>query len=183
MRKLFIFILGILSWSSAIAFKLHSESFMPFTVFGDKYICFEQSGENISPQLSWTDVPLETQSLLLFVHDPDAPRVRGVGHWVVYIDDIHITSLKEGQRNNENKDIVFGLNERNENLYVGSCPPLGSGIHRYNFTLYALKTKLNKEKIKTLHQNELINLYSDKIIAQAVLTGFYKNKAEPVISK
>lgn len=178
MRRFAFLILGMFLSSSVMAFKLQSESFQPFSIFKNKYICLEQNGENTSPQLSWNGVPGKAQSLLLFVHDPDAPHVRGVSHWVVYIDNPKITSLNEGQTTDNNEALVFGLNERNEHAYVGSCPPIGSGIHRYNFTLYALSTKLDKERVKTLHQNELINLYSDKIIAQAVLTGFYKNQSE-----
>lgn len=40
-------------------------------------------GEDISPALEWGSVPEGTQSLVLVVDDPDAPKMVWV-HWVLY---------------------------------------------------------------------------------------------------
>ncbi|MFP4078984.1 MAG: YbhB/YbcL family Raf kinase inhibitor-like protein, partial [Candidatus Izemoplasmataceae bacterium] len=44
-------------------------------------------GKNVSPPLTWEDVPKEAKSLALVVFDPDAPLVRkhavGFTHWVL----------------------------------------------------------------------------------------------------
>src|SRR5262245_13549314 len=45
-----------------------------------RYTC---DGENISPPLSWSNLPSGTQSLALIVDDPDAPSGTFV-HWVAF---------------------------------------------------------------------------------------------------
>src|ERR1041384_5206172 len=45
-----------------------------------KYGC---KGNNISPDLAWSEPPTGTQSFALIVDDPDAPMGTWV-HWVVY---------------------------------------------------------------------------------------------------
>src|SRR3989344_8651129 len=44
-----------------------------------KYTC---QGENINPELIWSDVPEKTKSFALIVDDPDAPSGTWV-HWLV----------------------------------------------------------------------------------------------------
>src|SRR3712207_3255563 len=41
-------------------------------------------GGDVSPALSWTNVPDGTRSLALVCHDPDAPLTYGWTHGVVY---------------------------------------------------------------------------------------------------
>ena len=45
---------------------------------------FGCQGANVSPALSWSGAPKDTQSFALMVHDPDAPTGSGWWHWVVY---------------------------------------------------------------------------------------------------
>lgn len=53
--------------------------------------------------------------------------------------------------------------------YGGPCPP--SGIHRYIFHLYAMKTSgFNGTR------NELFNFIEKNKIAETTLTGLYKRK-------
>jgi len=44
---------------------------------------FGCKGKNISPAVTWKDLPAGTQSLALMVHDADAPTGSGFWHWVV----------------------------------------------------------------------------------------------------
>jgi hypothetical protein len=41
-------------------------------------------GQNISPALSWTRAPAETQSFAVIMDDPDAASGRGGNHWITY---------------------------------------------------------------------------------------------------
>ncbi len=171
-KSLILLLFSLLSTSFAFALSLSSQSFTPFTQFDKKTICSAEGGGNISPQLAWSEVPAGTRSLLLLLHDPDAPHEAGFVHWIVYLQNPQMTSLAEGAT--QTKQVIFALNGMDENAYMGPCPPAGTGIHRYNFTLYALNTVLDASVAK-MHQHDILNRIATNIIAQAVLTGFYSH--------
>ncbi len=105
---------------------------------------FGCTGENASPQLSWTNAPQGTKSFAVTMYDPDAPTGSGFWHWLVF--DIAPTvnelvakagtlSLNLAPTNAIQSKTDFGANG-----YGGPCPPVGHGIHQYVFTVHALKT-------------------------------------------
>ncbi len=47
-----------------------SEVFLPNSMIPARYTC---DAQNVSPPLSWSELPEGTQSLALIVDDPDAP--------------------------------------------------------------------------------------------------------------
>lgn len=98
-----------------------------------KHTC---DGENLSPQLSWSGVPANAQSLALIMDDPDAPG-RTFVHWVLFDIPPTVTELPEGVQNIG----VPGSNSYRKNVYNGPCPPPGPA-HRYFFKLYALDKQL-----------------------------------------
>lgn len=119
----------------AHAMTLSSPSFKNGTMIPSAYTCH---GENISPHLSWQDVPTGTKTLALIVSDPDAPK--GVwDHWLLYNIPPQLNTLAADA--NLPKEISVGLNSWHNARYQGPCPP--SGTHHYIFTLYALDTRLN----------------------------------------
>lgn len=97
-----------------------------------KYTC---QGENISPPLTFTNVPKDTKTLALIVEDPNAPK--GVfDHWVVWNIPGTSTKLEEGA------NLPYqGQNHANVMHYYGPCPPPGPA-HHYRFKLYALDETL-----------------------------------------
>lgn len=118
--------------------------------FDNKFVLngFGCAGNNVSPAVSWSNVPAGTQSLALQVYDPDAPSGSGFWHWAVYDIPPTVTSLPQGAGNSPstlpagafggNTDFLdTGLIGMNGN-YGGPCPPQGDKPHRYQFTLYAL---------------------------------------------
>ncbi len=138
----------------------------------DKYTC---DGENISPPLEISDVPENTQSLVLIMEDPDVPKeVRPEqiwDHWVVFNIPPETSSIPE----NTNPG-TKGKGDYPKLDYGGPCPPpqYEPKEHRYFFKLYALDIKLSipegstKEKLErtieghVLTKTELIGLYSRK---------------------
>jgi hypothetical protein len=61
--------------------QLMSSDFSPGGAIPIRYTC---EGENVSPEFSWKEAPVETKSFALILHDPDAPRTGGFTHWVIY---------------------------------------------------------------------------------------------------
>jgi Raf kinase inhibitor-like YbhB/YbcL family protein len=143
--------------------KLKSENFEDNNSIPSEFTC---DGRDISPQLSWEDVPPETKSFTLSVTDPDAPGGTWI-HWLVYniprdIRSIERSSLPKGAKEVEND---FGKEE-----YGGPCPPYGT--HRYIFTLYALDT----EHLEGVDKHNFFGKVEDHTLDKTVLKGLYKRK-------
>lgn len=133
----------------------------------EKYTC---DGENINPPLEITDVPKKSESLVLIVDDPDAPRGTFV-HWVLWNIPPYTKEIKEDSVPDK---AVQGKNDFGKNSYGGPCPP--SGTHRYRFRLYALDKTLELDP-DTTEIEELERAMAGHIIAQSTLVGLYsRNK-------
>jgi Raf kinase inhibitor-like YbhB/YbcL family protein len=135
--------------AATLAFTISSPDLATGT-FDNKFVLngFGCSGGNVSPALTWSNVPAGTKSLSLQVHDLDAPTGSGLWHWAVYNIPPTATGLPQGAGNAQaalpapafggNTDFLdTGATGGNGN-YGGPCPPTGDKPHRYVFTLYAL---------------------------------------------
>ncbi|MFC1515721.1 YbhB/YbcL family Raf kinase inhibitor-like protein [Thermodesulfobacteriota bacterium] len=137
-----------------------------------KHTC---DGEDISPELEWSDIPEGTKSFVLIVDDPDAPdpaapRMTWV-HWVLYnIPEITV-SLPEGVRKEELPEgTLEGLNDWKQTGYRGPCPPTGK--HRYFHKLYALDIVLQDLGIPT--KTKVEKAMEGHVLARAELVGLYQ---------
>jgi Raf kinase inhibitor-like YbhB/YbcL family protein len=92
-----------------------------------QYTC---KGANIAPPLTWS-APL---GAALVVDDPDAVNGLYV-HWVVVGIAPGSGSTADGQTPAGGTTLP---NTAGQPAYMGPCPPAGSGIHHYRFTLYQL---------------------------------------------
>ena len=120
--------------------KIISPAFTHGNAIPTQFTC---EGEDISPELSWTEASKETKSFVLVVHDPDAPRANGFYHWVMYnipprVDRIPHNAPKHASLPGLG---VQARNDAGKIGYMGPCPP--SGTHRYFFRLYSLKESLD----------------------------------------
>ena len=110
-------------------FALESSAFDHAQPIPSRHTC---DGDDLSPSLTWTNVPDETRSLALIVDDPDAPS--GVfTHWVAWGLEPGAGGLGEGEAAPSE-----GRNDFGTSGYRGPCPPPGHGRHHYAFRLYAL---------------------------------------------
>jgi Raf kinase inhibitor-like YbhB/YbcL family protein len=111
-----------------------------------EFVGFGCSGENKSPQLSWSGSPEGTEAFALLVHDPDAPTGSGWWHWQVVNIAKDATSLVANAGAKDKPLLPEGSvqisNDYGFKGFGGACPPKGHGVHRYQFTLHALSTKL-----------------------------------------
>jgi Raf kinase inhibitor-like YbhB/YbcL family protein len=152
--------------------QLESSAFRAGGVIPVRHTC---EGENISPELSWTEVPSEAKALVLILHDPDAPRAGGFTHWVLYDIDPAIKQIEEDIPKHK-KSSGIGLQGKNDSGkvgYMGPCPP--SGTHRYIATLFALDTALNL-KAGASHQ-EVEAAMEGHILEKSALMGTYTKQA------
>jgi len=118
------------------------DTLAPGSTLPVEYTC---AGAGSSPVISWTGVPAGTQSLVLILHDPDAPLSGGFTHWVVYNIPPDLTGIPGNVSSaRELPGGGFqGQNGRGSVGYVPPCPPAGSSPHHYVFQVYALDTTLD----------------------------------------
>jgi len=130
-------------------------------------------GEDVSPQLSWDDVPDGTRGFALICHDPDAPLVKpgsyGFVHWVLYGIPGSVTELAEGLG-----DYDCGINDFGNASYGGPMPPEGHGTHHYFFWLLALDSELDLEPGLTMWQ--LLERIEPAVIGMNRLVGTYSRE-------
>jgi Raf kinase inhibitor-like YbhB/YbcL family protein len=119
----------------AAQFSLKSSSFTDRGTIPSLYTC---DGRDLSPQLTWRGAPARTESYVMICDDPDAPSGTWY-HWVLYNIPRSVSQIPQGAGRVVGADV--GQNSWGRTQYNGPCPP-GSSIHRYNFTLYALDTRL-----------------------------------------
>ena len=105
-----------------------------------------QAGEQVSPELKWTNVPPGTQSLVVNMLDPDVSVQRGTEtqpHWIVWNIPATATGLAEGVKAGaELPDGTRQISASGPN-YRGPGAPASGPLHHYTFEVYALDTKLD----------------------------------------
>jgi Raf kinase inhibitor-like YbhB/YbcL family protein len=158
----------MVSQESAKKVEIHSTSFENGAFIPVKYTC---DGDNISPELHWTNIPESTQSFVIICDDPDAPK--GVWqHWSVYDIPIEITKLDEALPKTKvlSNGIKQGLTSFKTFGYGGPCPP--QGVHRYYFKLYALDIKINE--LPGISKDTLLARMKNHVLDKAEIMGLYK---------
>jgi Raf kinase inhibitor-like YbhB/YbcL family protein len=104
------------------------------------YNSFGMSGENISPQLSWSGFPAETRGFAVTCYDPDAPTGSGFWHWLVIDIPVSVTSLAAGAGSGAGlpEGAFHVRNDYGTKDFGGAAPPAGDEPHRYVFAVHAL---------------------------------------------
>jgi Raf kinase inhibitor-like YbhB/YbcL family protein len=142
-----------------------------FTPGGPMPRAFTCDGEDRSPGLTWSEVPVDTRSFALICDDPDAPRRTWV-HWVLFNLPADAVELAEGVPDLPElpSGARQGVNDGGDLGYGGPCPPPG-GPHRYFFRLYALDTLLNL--MPGVTRSDLDQAMETHILADATLMASY----------
>ena len=131
---------------------------------------FTGEGEDVSPELAWSNAPDGTQAFALICHDPDAPLVKpgsyGFVHWVLYGIPGSVGRLPEGTG-----DYTQGVNDFGNPGYGGPMPPEGHGTHHYFFWVLALDEALDLPPGLTLW--ELLERIEPNLLGMNRLMGTY----------
>lgn len=148
-----------------IAMKLESLVFTHDQFLPTKYTC---DGTSINPSFKISEVPNNAKSLVLIVDDPDAPSGDFV-HWLLWNIDPKTTTIEE---DSVPTGATQGTNSENEAKYTAPCPP--TGVHHYNFKIYALDTKLNLPS--STDKTGLLSAMQGHIVNGTTMIGLYNKK-------
>ncbi len=153
---------------------LTSSAFKHEAELASRYTC---DGSNVSPPLTFSDLPSGTKSLALIVTDPDAPDPKAPKmtwvHWVLYGLPADATGLREAiPAKGLPPGTLFGTNDWGRTGYGGPCPPIGR--HRYVHTLYALDTVLADLDKPT--RAKLLAAMQGHVLQTAELIGTYQRQ-------
>lgn len=147
-----------------MAFEITSDAFKAGELIPKKYTC---DGDDVSPPLTFNDIPKDARALVLIMDDPDAP-VGTWDHWILYNIPPATAVLAEGLKTSP-RGALSGRNSWKRQGYGGPCPP--DKEHRYFFKLYALNAPLTlpdgagKKEVEAAMQGH--------VIEQAELLGRY----------
>ena len=131
-------------------------------------------GDDLSPPLAWTGMPVGTRTFALICDDPDAPRGTWL-HWLLWNLPADAVELGEGvpPRPELPSGARQGLNDGGDIGYGGPCPPPGKP-HRYYFRLYALDSALNLPP--GVNRPELETAMEGHVLAHAFTMGTYERR-------
>lgn len=132
---------------------------------------YSAEGDDVSPELTWSNVPEGTQSLAIICHDPDAPLVQngmyGFVHWLCYNLPADVTQIAQGA-----DMATVGANDFGKMGYGGPMPPEGDGVHHYYFWVLALDRML--ELPTGLKIGELLEKIEPHLLGMDRLIGTYE---------
>ena len=134
-------------------------------------------GNDVSPQLSWSGFPEETQSFAVTIYDPDAPTASGFWHWAVANLPATVTDLPAGAGDGSGLpgDALTLANDAGLKRYIGAAPPQGHGVHRYFIVVHAVKVPKLELDGDASPAYLGFNLFMNSI-ARAVIHGTYEQK-------
>ena len=157
----------LISWcfKEKVKLKIFSPDFENNSMIPDKFTCI---WNDINPELRFTNIPENTQSIVLIMDDMDAPYWEWT-HWILW--NI-LPTTKNIDENIIPLQAKIWINSWWEKKYWWPCPP--SWTHRYYFRIFALNSILDLQE--DISKNWLINAMSWSIIDQAVLIWKYEKK-------
>ena len=152
--------------------KVSSAAFANNGVIPIKYTGF---GEDVSPELTITDVPEDTVSLAIILDDLDVPFCKIFTHWIIWnipVTEVILEGLPHGAVIREPFYACQGA-AWGKHRYRGPKQPVFiRKEHRYAFTVYALDCQLDISE-KSRRKN-LLGAMGGHILAEASLLGKFK---------
>ena len=140
---------------------------------------YTQAGEQVSPELRWTNTPPGTQSFVLHFHDPDVARNKTTddqAHWVVWNIPATSTGMTEGQP--KGAKLPDGSYQISATGLVYRGPGAGANgpKHHYMFEVYALDTKLDVQPAADAFETRanVMKAMQGHVLGKAVYGGLFR---------
>jgi len=131
-------------------------------------------GQNVSPPLSWANLPEGTRSLAVACIDRH-PVANSWLHWLVINIPTSVKVLPEGASGT--KMLPAGAKELENTFgttgWEGPLPPRGSGTHPYEFQLCALSVETLNLPVNT-NLASFSKAIEGKVLATAKIVGTYE---------
>lgn len=124
-------------------------------------------GDNVSPALSWSGVPVEADHLVFVLEDVDAPTARPLIHTLAILSP-DATSLPEGGLAPGAEGVQFLKGVLGVG-YQGPRPIVGHGEHRYRFMLFAVQGDLD-----VTSQRSALDSMVGRVVARGRLVASYE---------
>jgi Raf kinase inhibitor-like YbhB/YbcL family protein len=168
-------------WAAAVIFQ---PSGMTLTSPAFKHnaplpLAFTGYGDFKSPPLAWRGAPTGTREFVLTLEDADVPLERFSVHWLLWDIPATATALPEAPPDKANRDhpspikgAVRGSNAMKRIGYLPPRPFAASGVHHYNFTLYAIDFDLTLPEGASKEQ--LLAAIKGHVLAEAKLTAVFE---------
>lgn len=138
---------------------------------------FGCGGNNVSPQLAWSNAPEGTKSFAITMYDPDAPTGSGWWHWLVFNIPSDVSELVSGAGDVASglapKEAIQSITDYGIQGYGGPCPPEGHGLHQYIITVHALSVEQLDLDENTNAAVVGFNIWANTI-GKASLVSYYK---------
>jgi Raf kinase inhibitor-like YbhB/YbcL family protein len=138
---------------------------------------YTPDGRNLSPPLTWRNLPPGTRQLAVVCEDFGAGNPPPWVHWIVYNIPATASGLPEGlpiypgaEMPPELAGAVQGANGWGLPLWRGPAPPVGR-MHHYNFVVYALDSELDLPP--GLNRAELLQRIDGHVLGVGQLIPYY----------
>jgi len=140
---------------------------------------YTQAGEQVSPALTWTNVPPGTVSFVLHMRDPDVARNKTTEdqvHWLVWNIPGTATGMTEGQPKGAQLPDGSRQISASGEVYRGPGAPATGPLHHYTFELFALDTKVDLPAGADawVTRTAVYNAMQGHILGKAVYVGLFR---------
>ena len=156
---------------------LTTSAFEDGGIIPDKFT--QQVASPVSPKLEWKNVPANTQSFVLLMHDPDtAPQKKSVDilHWLAFNIPATARELPEGVSADAKlaDGTIQAKNFRNAVGYLGPGAGAAGPYHHYTWELFAVDIKLELTADAT--REDVIKAIDGHVLGKGVLVGRFHRK-------
>ncbi|HIE91528.1 MAG TPA: YbhB/YbcL family Raf kinase inhibitor-like protein [Acidobacteria bacterium] len=141
---------------------------------------YTPDGQNLSPPLTWSNLPDGTREIAVLCSDFGAGNPPPWVHWIIYNIPSSATGLPEGIPFDPSEPVpeaIAGATQGNNSwglpMYRGPAPP-GTSVHHYHFAVFALDSELDLPP--GLTRNELLDAIEGHVIGLGSMVPLYSRQ-------